>query len=149
MTFLKPSPSDLTMKITLQRLDEHFHLEARNASHNSLQMDASPAIGGSEKGLRPMEVLLSSLGGCSSIDVILLLKKQRQEISFFEVELEGIREERGDHAPFRNIHLHFKIGGRVDRNKAERAVSLSLEKYCTVARILEPGTHITHSVSIH
>jgi len=137
------------MKISIKRIDEDFNMKAVNEEGASLLMDASPDIGGHGKGLRPMQLLLSALGGCSAIDVILILKKQKQNIESFEVEVDGNREKTGDVSLFKNIVLHFKIKGKVDKDKAERAVQLSLDKYCSVAKTLEATAKITYKVSVN
>lgn len=136
------------MKINIKRLGENFNLEATNEDGRSFLMDASEDIGGENKGLRPMQVLLSSLGGCSAIDVILILKKQKQVIEDFEIELTGGRETKGDYSLFTDITLHFKLKGNLELSKVERAVELSLEKYCSVAKTLEPTARITHKITL-
>lgn len=137
------------MKINIKRLGENFNLEATNEDGKSLLMDASEDIGGENKGMRPMQVLLSSLGGCSAIDVILILKKQKQIIEDFEIELLGNRESKGDYSLFTDITLHFKLKGKIDLEKIERAVELSMEKYCSVAKTLEPTARITHKITLN
>lgn len=137
------------MKISIKRIDEDFNMEAVNDEGASLLMDASPDIGGHGKGLRPMQLLLSALGGCSAIDVILILKKQKQNIESFEIEVDGDREKTGDVSLFKNIVLHFKIKGKVSKDKAERAVQLSVDKYCSVAKTLEATAKITYKVSVN
>lgn len=137
------------MNIKIQRLGEGFHLEARNEEGNTVLMDSSPETGGQGKGMRPMQLLLSALGGCSAIDVINILKKQKQDISAFEIEVTGEREKTEDHSLFKNIELHFKIKGTVDAIKAERAVKLALDKYCSVAKTLEPTARIHPVISIN
>lgn len=137
------------MKIKLRQLDEDFHLEATNEEGNSVLMDSAPGYGGKGKGMRPMQLLLTALGGCSAIDVISLLKKQKQTDGFLEVEVDGVREKTGDYSLFKNIFLHFKFNGQVDYLKAERAVKLSLEKYCSIAKTLEPTARITYKITIN
>lgn len=137
------------MKVSIKRIDEDFNMKAVNEEGASLLMDASPDIGGHGKGLRPMQLLLSALGGCSAIDVILILKKQKQNIESFEIEVDGDREKTGDVSLFKNIVLHFKIKGKVDKDKAERAVQLSVDKYCSVAKTLEATAKITYKVSVN
>lgn len=137
------------MKINIKQLNQAFHMEAKNEDGNTIHMDGSPDIGGEGKGMRPMQLLLTAVGGCSSIDVILILKKQKQEIESFEVEVEGEKEKVEDHSVFKNIVLHFKIKGKVDPEKAERAVKLSMEKYCSVSKALEKTSHITYKVSVN
>ena len=137
------------MKINVKRLNDNFHMEARNENGNSIQMDSSPEIGGEGKGMRPRQLLLAAVGGCSAIDVILILKKQKQEIIDFDVEVEGESEKVEDHSLFRNITLHFKIKGNVDFDKAERAVKLSIEKYCSVSKTLEPTAKINYKITLN
>src|SRR6478672_5055730 len=126
------------MKINLKRLDNDFNIEATNEDGNTLLMDGSTEIGGHGKGMRPMQLLLAAVGGCSAIDVILILKKQKQVIESFEIEVDGEREKIEDYSLFRDIVLHFKIKGQVDYDKAERAIKLSMDKYCSVSKTLEP-----------
>lgn len=123
-------------------------MEASNEDGNTIHMDSSPDIGGEGKGMRPMQLLLAAVGGCSAIDVILILKKQKQIIESFEVEVDGEREKIEDYSLFRDICLHFKLKGKVDPDKAERAVKLSIEKYCSVSKTLEPTAHITYKVTV-
>lgn len=137
------------MKINLKRLDDDFNIEATNEDGNTLLMDGSTEIGGHGKGMRPMQLLLAAVGGCSAIDVILILKKQKQVIESFEIEVEGEREKIQDYSLFRDIVLHFKLKGKVDYDKAERAIKLSMEKYCSVSKTLEPTAKITYKLTIN
>ena len=137
------------MKISIKRTDDDFAMEAVNEDGNLLQMDGAINIGGHATGFRPMQLLLAAVGGCSAIDVILILKKQKQIIEDFDVEVEGEREKIGDYSLFRDITLHFKIKGEVELDKAERAVKLSLEKYCSVSKTLEPTAKINYKVTVN
>ena len=137
------------MRINIKRLDDAFNMEALNEDGNSLLMDGSPDIGGNGKGMRPMQLLLAAVGGCSAIDVILILKKQKQVIESFEVEVDGEREKIQDYSLFRDICLHFKIKGQVDKDKAEKAIQLSLDKYCSVSKTLEPTANITYKLTVN
>ncbi|MBL7919685.1 MAG: OsmC family protein [Bacteroidia bacterium] len=137
------------MKIAIKRIDNDFNMEAVNEEGNTLLMDGAKDIGGKGKGMRPMQLLLSAIGGCSAIDVILILKKQKQIIDSFEIEVEGAREKIDDYSLFRTIKLHFKIKGKVDMIKAERAIQLSLEKYCSVSKTLEPTAKISYKVTVN
>ncbi len=137
------------MKVNLKRIDDNFHMEARNEDGNVLHMDGAKDIGGSGAAFRPMQMLLAAVGGCSAIDVILILKKQKQVIESFEVEVEGEREKIQDYSLFRDICLHFKLKGKIEKEKAERAVQLSIEKYCSVSKTLEPTAKITYKVTVN
>ncbi|MEO9533135.1 MAG: OsmC family protein [Crocinitomicaceae bacterium] len=135
------------MEILLQRIKGMFGFEATNEAGANLRLDAKAAIGGENFGFRPMEALASSLAGCASIDVLLILKKQRIEPVNFEVKIDA---KRSDDVPavFTSIHLDFLLEGSLEKDKVERAVSLSLEKYCSVAKILEPTCVITYSIQL-
>ena len=137
------------MKINLRRIDDAFHMEATNENGNITYTDGSPAIGGSNKAMRPMQLLLVGIGSCSSIDVIHLLKKQRQALDDIQVEVTAVREEDKTPALFEKIHVSFKLYGDLDEKKVERAVSLSAEKYCSVAMILKESAEVTWDYKIN
>jgi putative redox protein len=105
-------------------------------------IDGPADMGGVNAGLRPMETLLSALAGCSAMDVILIMKKQRENLERLEVEVEG---ERADTIPavFTKIHVRFKGYGAIDLAKFQKAVKLSIEKYCSVSKMLQPTVAIT------
>jgi len=92
-----------------------------------------------------MEVLLASLGGCSGVDVVGILKKQREPVTGMTITVEGEREQGKEPSLFTRIHLHFAIRGPLDDAKVARAIELSMAKYCSVARILEKSATITWS----
>ena len=119
-----------------------------NEQGNSVETDAAPAIGGGGKGMRPMEMLLSSLGACSSIDVIDILRKMRQPLNDIKVTLNGEREKDKTPSLFTDIHVTFNLYGDLDVDKAKRAVDMSMEKYCSVAKILEKTAKITWETNI-
>lgn len=137
------------MKINIKRLNDKFHMEASNEEGNTLQMDSAPDIGGEGKGMRPRQMLLAALGGCSAIDVLLILRKQKQDILDFNVEVDGESEKVQDYSLFRDITLHFKIKGSIDYDKVERAVKLSIEKYCSVSKTLEPTAKINYKITLN
>jgi len=138
------------MRIELKRLDDAFHFEAVSETGNVALMDAGENIGGHNKGVRPMQMLIMGLGGCSAIDVVLILKKQRQVIENFEISIDAEREKDKEPALWENIEVHFKLKGQIDKEKAERAVQLSMEKYCSVSKTLEiAGAKISYKVSVN
>jgi len=122
---------------------------AESGSGHGFLMDGAPANGGRNAGARPMEVLMMGLGGCTTFDVMSILKKSRQDVSDCLVELEGQRAE-GVPAVYLSIHVHFKVYGRgLDPAKVERAVKLSAEKYCSASLMLsQGGVEITHSFEV-
>jgi putative redox protein len=139
------------MKINIKRLNDNFHMEASNEDGNVLHMDGSPEIGGQGKGMRPMQLILSALGGCSSIDIISILRKQKQELDSIEIEVNGDRDPVGveGYSLFKTIEVHFILKGNVDKDKVDRAVKLSMEKYCSVTKTLEPTAKITYKVTLN
>ncbi len=136
------------IKIELNRLNDAFHFEAQNEDGNKVQIDASPEIGGTNQGMRPMQMLLAAMGGCSSIDVVNILKKQKQNLRDIKVTVTGEREAGAIPSLYTEVHAHFKLFGPLDKDKAEKAVSLSVEKYCSVAKTLEKTAKVTYSVEI-
>lgn len=138
------------MEVSIKRVNDAFHFEALGVSDVSNHMDANPEIGGVNAGARPMEMLLMGLGGCSAIDVLLILKKQRQEVQDLEIKVSGDREkiEGTEMSPFRQINLHFILTGPIDSLKAEKAIQLSMEKYCSATAQLQPSATITFSFEV-
>ncbi|HXA00529.1 MAG TPA: OsmC family protein [Cytophagaceae bacterium] len=136
------------MIIDVKKKEGAFHFEAINESGNIVQMDASPAIGGMNKGPRPMEMLIMALGGCSGIDVIQILEKQKIKVEDFRIKIDAQREPDATPSLFKTIHINFFFKGDLDKGKAERAVALSLDKYCSVAKTLESSAKITSSITI-
>ncbi len=138
------------MKVALKQLNNAYHFEAVNQDGNTVQMDAAPSIGGENKGVRPMQMLLMALGGCSGIDIVLILKRQRQEVEDISMEIEGDRQEGHEPNLFEKIKVHFKIdGAALNRAKVERAVSLSMDKYCSVAKTLEKTATIDYTITLN
>lgn len=133
------------MKLELKLVESPFVLEVKNESGISIKMDATEKIGGKNQGMRPMEVLASSLAGCMSIDILLILQKQRQEVSSYEVNIDANRRDAVP-AAFETIHLVFAFNKEVDLEKAAAAVKLSHEKYCSVSASLNPQINIQTEV---
>jgi putative redox protein len=132
------------MKITLNRLDDAFQFEAKNETGNTVLFDIGPKSGGHGNGVSPMQTLLMAMGGCSAIDIIMILQKQKQEITGFKIEIDGEREKGKEPSLWQTAHAIFYLEGKIDPEKAQRAVQLSLEKYCSVSKTLEKaGAAIT------
>lgn len=136
------------IKIEIDRLNDGFHMAARNEQGNTVHMDASPDMGGTNEGMRPMQMLLAAMGGCSSIDIINILKKQRQDLKDLKVTVTGEREKDAVPSLFTDVHAHFRLYGDLDHDKVEKAVALGVEKYCSVAKTLEARAKITYSFEI-
>ncbi len=139
------------MTVEINRVDQDFHFEAKGASGIVVNIDAGENIGGHNAGARPMELLLMGLGGCTAIDVILILKKQRQALKDLKMRIDGEREkiEGTEMMPFRKINIHFIFMGDLDAKKAEKAIELSMEKYCSATAQLSCSATITHSFEIN
>lgn len=135
------------MKCRIKWLD-YMSFVGESGSGHSVVMDGAPEAGGRNLGIRPMEMLLLGLGGCTAFDVVSILHKSRQEIVDCEVEIEA---ERAAEIPkvFTSIHVHFIVSGRdLDPAKVERAVNLSADKYCSASRMLEKAASITHDFEV-
>lgn len=135
------------MKTRVKWLD-HMTFVGESPSGHSVVMDGPPEAGGRNLGIRPMEMVLLGLGGCSSFDVVSILKKTRQQITDCHVEIDA---ERADTNPkvFTKIHAHFVVSGKnLDEKKVAKAVSLSADKYCSVSIMLSSSVDITHDYEI-
>lgn len=138
------------MKITINRLNDAVHMEAANEDGVTLQMDGTGEIGGINGGFRPMQMLLAAAGGCSAIDVVGILKKQKQNPDELKIEVTGERVTVDTYSEFRSIHMHFIMkGAHLDEKKVSRAIDLSLTKYCSVSKTLEKTAEITSSYKIN
>ena len=137
------------MKINLHRLDDAFHFVATNETGNEVHLDVTPEEGGSGQGAGPMQAVIMALGGCSGIDIVSILKKGRQDLQGFDVEIDYERAEGEVPALFTRIHAHYILTGNLDPEKARRAVDLSINKYCSVAKILEKTAQISASFSVN
>jgi len=137
------------MKITLNRVNENYHFQLKNERGHVVDIDNRSEFGGDDLGASPMELILMAVAGCSSIDVISILKKQRQEITSFKVEVEGDRVQIEEAKPFKEITVVFLLEGKIDAEKAIRAVELSFDKYCSVSKTLEPTATIKYKVILN
>lgn len=128
---------------------EDVHFMATTGSGHRIPMDGPADSGGANRGARPMELLLTGLGGCASFDVVTILRKARQQVVGCVAEVEA---ERAAEVPqvFTRIHLHFRVSGHdLDPRKVQRAVALSAEKYCSASLMLQRGgVVISHDVEV-
>jgi putative redox protein len=135
------------MKARIKWLQDVAFVGEAGSGH-SVVMDGAPDAGGRNIGFRPMEMLLVGLGGCSAFDVMLILKRGREQVTDCVVELDADRAET-DPKVFTNIRMRYIVTGRaLDPKKVERAVNLSAEKYCSASAILNKTAQITHTVEI-
>lgn len=135
------------MKITLNRLNEDYLFECTNAQGNSILLDNTSQP--DAKGVSPMETILMAVASCSGIDIVSILKKQRQDITDFKAEVEGERVVVDDAKPFKSINVKFFLEGKIDSAKAQKAAELSFEKYCSVSKTLEPNVEIGFEVFVN
>lgn len=136
------------MNLTLSRLSAPFHFSIKNESGNTVETDASLEIGGTDAALRPMELLLAGLASCSSIDIVLLLQKMRQPLLDIQVEIKAERRQNETPSLFEMIHLHFILTGSLENDKVEKVIHMSIDKYCSVAKIIEKTCPLTWDFEI-
>jgi uncharacterized OsmC-like protein len=136
------------MRITLERQNQAVHLQALNEDGARIDIDGAPAIGGENKGLRPMQLLLAGLGSCSTMDIVSILNKQKQDLADIRILIDGTREKGKTPSLFEDIHVHFILTGNLDDKKVKRAIDLSMNTYCSVSKIIEKTARITYSYEI-
>lgn len=135
------------MKITLNRINNDYLFECTNQSGNKILLDNTSQP--DAKGISPMESILMAVAGCSGIDIVSILKKQRQDITSFSAEVEGERVQVDDAKPFKSILVKFFLEGNVDPKKALKSAELSFDKYCSVSKTLEPNVAIAYEVYVN
>ncbi len=127
-----------------------YGLTLTDATGNNMMIDIPIADGGTAKGMRPMQTVLAALIGCSNVDVVSILKKQKQQINSMKIEVDGNRESGKEPSLWENIQLGFFLEGEIDPGKAYRAVELSVTKYCSVAATLQKaGANISFQVTVN
>lgn len=135
------------MKISLKRINDNYLFETKNESGQIVLLDNKSEA--EPKGSSPMDLILRGIAGCSSIDVVMILKKQNHELEDLQVKVEGFREDGAIPNVFKKIHLDFILEGDVPPSKVERAVKLSMDKYCSVSKMLEKAAEISYSISLN
>ena len=135
------------MKIILERTNDKFLLEAQGASGNKVLLDNQSME--EVKGVSPMELMLMSVGGCNAMDILYVLKKQRQTVESYKVEVEATRKEVRKANPFESIHVTVFLERPIDPAKALRAASMSFNDYCSASLTLEGCVKITYSIVLN
>ncbi len=136
------------MKARVKWVDGMAFMAEADSGH-AIVMDGAPEIGGRNAGPRPMEMVLMGLGGCTAIDVMMILGKQRQPVEDCWIELSAERADVKAPKVFTTIHTRYVVVGRgLDPKKVERAVNLSAEKYCSVSAMLRDSVELTHDFEI-
>ena len=135
--------------IEMERKTGDFGFQAKDENGNILQTDSSIENGGSNYGFRPMQLILAGLGSCSAIDMVSILKKQRQTVDGFKIKIAGEREKNKIPSLWKSVEITFELYGNIAAEKAKKAASLSMEKHCSVAETLRRGgTEITWNVKV-
>jgi putative redox protein len=138
------------IRIEVSRVSGDYGFEAKDVYGHTARLDNSPDGGGQNFGIRPMQMLLMGLGGCAGIDVVSILKKQRQSITGFNMVIEGEREPNKEPSMWAHLDMIFELDGEIEPEKALRACRLSMEKYCSVAETLRrSGTAIKWKVRVN
>lgn len=137
------------MEINLIRKNDKFNFEAENAAGQRVELDAKPEIGGEGRGFRPMEMLLAGLGGCSGIDMVNVLSKQKEPLQDIRIRISATRREAEMPPVFDRISIHFDLTGPLNVQKVERALALTFEKYCSVSNILGRSATLNYTYTIH
>nr|VFK16200.1 MAG: putative redox protein [Candidatus Kentron sp. LPFa]VFK22505.1 MAG: putative redox protein [Candidatus Kentron sp. LPFa]VFK31571.1 MAG: putative redox protein [Candidatus Kentron sp. LPFa] len=135
------------MKARIKWVEQATFLGESGSGH-AVVMDGAPEVGGRDLGVRPMEAILMGLGGCTTFDVVSILRKARQPIDDCVVDIEA---ERAETPPkiFTHIHIHYRVIGRgISKERVERAIALSTEKYCSATIMLSKAARITHDYEI-
>lgn len=130
------------------KLIEGVSFAGQSESGHTVVMDGAPEAGGKNLGVRPMELLLMGLGGCSAFDVVMILRKSRQQVTDCVADLDAERAAT-DPKVFTRIHVHFTVTGKsLDPKRVEQAVKLSAEKYCSASIMLGKTAEITHDFEV-
>ena len=135
------------MKATVRWVQDVMFLGESGSGH-AVVMDGAPDAGGRNLGVRPMEMLLLGLGGCTAFDVVMILRRGRERVTDCVVEMDAQRAET-EPKVFTQITMRYRISGRgLDPKKVERAVNLSAEKYCSATAMLAKTAQISHEIQI-
>jgi putative redox protein len=137
------------MEINLIRKSGKFNFEAENSSGFKVELDAKEAIGGTGKGFRPMEMLLVGLGGCSGIDMVNVLTKQKEPLDDLKINIKATRRDEEMPPIFDVIDIQFELYGDLSIQKVERALALTFEKYCSVSNILGRSAQLNFTYTIN
>lgn len=136
------------MKVTVKHI-KGMHFQGEGSSKVVTNMDTSVTAGGTGHGSSPMEILLMTIAGCSGMDIVTILDKMKVKFQRFETTVEGERS--GDHPRvFKDIEVVYKFwGDSLTKDKLERAVQLSMEKYCSVANMIDRAANLTYRIDIN
>ncbi len=131
------------MRVVLEQRGPVAFEASAEVSGQGVMIDGKADIGGEGRGMRPTELLLAGLAGCAAIDVVHILRRQKEPLDHLTIEVEGTKNDAAPHR-FVSAHLRFVARGDVNDKKLQRAVALSVEKYCTVRNSLDPAMEVTY-----
>lgn len=131
--------SVIPTKVSLNQI-KNFKFEFKSPSGSAI-LDGPTSIGGDDDGLRPMELVLGGIAGCSSFDILSMLRKSQQPIENFQVKITAHRREEVPKI-YTDVHLLYLVWGDVEEKQLQRAIKLSMEKYCSVTKMLEQSVNI-------
>jgi len=137
------------MNVSLERIKDDYLFEVTNANGMSIRLDNKSKTSGEVQGVSPMELLLMGIAGCSSIDIVAILNKQKIKPKVLKMEVQGHRHENEVPALFYQIDLCIYLEGDFSPEKAKRAAQLSFDKYCSVSKTLEHTAKINHQVFLN
>ena len=137
------------MNVSLERINEDYLFEVTNSNGMSIHLDNKSKTTGQVQGISPMELLLMGVAGCSSIDIVAILNKQKINPKLLKMNVKGHRNENVVPALFYQIDIDIYLEGDFAPEKAKRAAELSFDKYCSVSKTLEPTAEITHKVFLN
>ena len=137
------------MRVSLNRVNQDYLFEVTNDNGHKVLLDNKSKKEGKVEGVSPMELLLMALAGCSSIDIIEILNKQKINPKDVKMDVEGDRIPGLVPSLFNKIKVNVRLEGEISPDKAKRAVSLSFNKYCSVAKTIEYSTPIKYSVFLN
>lgn len=131
------------MTLSLERINDDIHFRGTNGSY-----DVTMASSDDQEGLSPMEMTALSVVGCSSIDILIILDKQKQDVDDFHAQIDGERAEESPRV-FTDLHMHYEVTGDVAPAKMRRAIELSLDKYCSVSNMVKHTATITYAFTVN
>lgn len=137
------------MKVALERINQDYLFKVTNSNGHSVLLDNKSKKEGEVAGISPMELLLMGLAGCSSIDVVAILNKQKLNPTSLKMEVEGERNETEIPSLFNKINVKVIVDGKISPEKIRRAVQLSFDKYCSVSKTLEHTAEINYLIFLN
>ncbi len=136
-------------QISLNRINDAVNFKATNSKGQSMLMDGSASLGGINNGVSPMEALLMALAGCSAIDVVMILNKMKQKIDDLKIDVTADVKKVDDYKEYSHIHMRFHLKGEIKEAKLQKAIEMSIEKYCSVAKTLEKTSEISFEYTLN